>query len=89
MDPDNRRPVDFSKRTKLLEELKLREKENRPAFIQDLLNRWVDGKIKLYVTYKGLNFRRSQEPLFEEGNYLPIDASDESESTSAPSPGKR
>ena len=76
VDPDNRRPVDFGKRIKLLEELKQREKENRPALIQDLLTRWVDGKIKLYVTYKGLSFRRSQRSLFEEGNYLPIDASD-------------
>jgi (1->4)-alpha-D-glucan 1-alpha-D-glucosylmutase len=76
VDPDNRRPVDFSKRIKLLEELKQREKENRPAFIQDLLSRWVDGKIKLYVTYKGLSFRRSQRSLFEGGNYLPIDVSD-------------
>ena len=89
MDPDNRRPVDFSKRIKLLEELKQREKENRPAFIQDLLSRWVDGKIKLYVTYKGLSFRRSQRSLFEGGNYLPIDALTESESMSAPSPGRK
>jgi (1->4)-alpha-D-glucan 1-alpha-D-glucosylmutase len=76
VDPDNRRPVDFSKRIKLLEELKQREKENRPALIQDLLSSWVDGKIKLYVTYKGLSFRRSHRSLFEGGNYLPIDASD-------------
>jgi (1->4)-alpha-D-glucan 1-alpha-D-glucosylmutase len=76
VDPDNRRPVDFGKRIKLLEELKRREKEDRASLIQDLLTRWVDGKIKLYVTYKGLSFRRSQRSLFEEGNYIPIDASD-------------
>ena len=74
VDPDNRRPVDFGKRIKLLEELKQREKENRPSLIQDLLTRWVDGKLKLYVTYKGLSFRRSHRSLFEEGNYIPIDA---------------
>ena len=74
VDPDNRRPVDFGKRIKLLEELEQREKENRPALIQDLLSRWVDGKIKLYVTYKGLSFRRSHRSLFEEGNYIPIEA---------------
>ena len=76
VDPDNRRPVDFDKRIKLLEELKQREKEDRASLIQDLLTRWVDGRIKLYVTYKGLSFRRSQRPLFEEGSYLPIDTSD-------------
>ena len=74
VDPDNRRPVDFGKRIKLLEELKQREQENRPALIQELLNRWVDGKIKLYMTHKGLSFRRSHKSLFEEGNYIPIDA---------------
>src|SRR4029434_5224823 len=56
--------------------LKQRDKENRPALIQDLLSSWVDGKSKLYVTYKGLSFRRSHRSLFEGGNYLPIDASD-------------
>src|SRR5262245_51619543 len=74
VDPDNRRPVDFGKRIKLLEEVKQREKENRSAFIQDALSRWVDGKSKLYVTYKGLSFRRSHRSLFEEGNYIPIHA---------------
>jgi (1->4)-alpha-D-glucan 1-alpha-D-glucosylmutase len=76
VDPDNRRPVDFGKRMKLLEELKQREIEDCPALVQDLLTRWVDGKIKLYVAYKGLSFRRSHRSLFEEGSYLPIDVSD-------------
>jgi (1->4)-alpha-D-glucan 1-alpha-D-glucosylmutase len=76
VDPDNRRPVDFGRRMTLLEELKQREKEGRAALVQDLLARWVDGKIKLYVTYKGLSFRQSHKSLFEEGGYLPIDASD-------------
>jgi len=76
VDPDNRRPVDFGKRIKLLEELKEREKENRPSLIQDVLTCWVDGKIKLYVTYKSLSFRRSHRSLFEEGNYIPIDVFD-------------
>jgi (1->4)-alpha-D-glucan 1-alpha-D-glucosylmutase len=74
VDPDNRRPVDFDKRIKLLAELKQREQENRPALIRDLLTCWGDGKIKLYVTYKGLSFRRSQSSLFEEGDYIQIDA---------------
>ncbi|HSF59576.1 MAG TPA: malto-oligosyltrehalose synthase, partial [Candidatus Binatia bacterium] len=76
VDPDNRRPVDFGKRMKLLEELKQREKEDRSSLLQELLSRWVDGKIKLYVTYKGLSFRRSHRSLFEAGSYLAIDASD-------------
>jgi (1->4)-alpha-D-glucan 1-alpha-D-glucosylmutase len=73
VDPDNRRPVDFNKRIRLLEELKQREQESRPALIDDLLTSWGDGKIKLYVTYKGLGLRRSQRSLFDEGDYIPID----------------
>ena len=73
VDPDNRRPVDFSKRIKLFEELKQGERENRSALLQNLLTHWVDGKIKLYVTYKGLSFRLSRRSLFEAGNYLPIE----------------
>jgi (1->4)-alpha-D-glucan 1-alpha-D-glucosylmutase len=76
VDPDNRRPVDFAKREKLLEELRQREKKDRVLLIEDLFTRWVDGRIKLYVTYKGLTFRRSQRSLFEEGNYIPVMASD-------------
>lgn len=76
VDPDNRRPVDFGKRMKCLEELKQREKEDHASLIQDLLAHWADGKIKLYVTHKSLSFRRSQRSLFEEGNYIPIDAAD-------------
>jgi (1->4)-alpha-D-glucan 1-alpha-D-glucosylmutase len=76
VDPDNRRPVDFGKRIKLLEELKQREREDRPSLIQDLLAHWVDGRIKLYVTYKGLNFRRAQRSLLQGGNYIPLYASE-------------
>jgi (1->4)-alpha-D-glucan 1-alpha-D-glucosylmutase len=76
VDPDNRRPVDFSKRMKVLKELKQREREDRASLIQDLLACWVDGKIKLYVTHKSLIFRRSHRSLLEEGDYLPIDASE-------------
>jgi (1->4)-alpha-D-glucan 1-alpha-D-glucosylmutase len=75
VDPDNRRPVDFDKRTRLLEELKRREKEDRAVLIRDLLQRWTDGRIKLYTIYKALNFRRTQKYLFHSGDYLPLQAS--------------
>jgi len=75
VDPDNRRPVDFAKRTRLLEELKRREKEDRAALIGDLLKRWTDGRIKLYTIYKALNFRRAEKEIFHSGDYLPVHAS--------------
>ena len=75
VDPDNRRPVDFAKRAKLLEELKRSEKKDRAALIRDLLARRTDGRIKLFTIYKALNFRRTQKDLFHSGDYLPLQAS--------------
>jgi (1->4)-alpha-D-glucan 1-alpha-D-glucosylmutase len=75
VDPDNRRPVDFAKRARLLDEIKRREKDDRAELIRDLLERWSDGRIKLYTIYKGLNFRRARQELFRSGEYLPVHAS--------------
>jgi (1->4)-alpha-D-glucan 1-alpha-D-glucosylmutase len=74
VDPDNRRPVDFAKRAKLLEELKRREADGLTPLIQELLDRWEDGRIKLYLTYKCLNFRRAHPDLFQDGRYVPLAA---------------
>jgi (1->4)-alpha-D-glucan 1-alpha-D-glucosylmutase len=73
VDPDNRRPVDFAKRARLLKELKRREEDPTPL-VQELLAHWEDGRIKLYLTYKALNFRRAHPDLFLEGEYVPLAA---------------
>ncbi len=72
VDPDNRRPVDFRKRAQLLKELKRRESKSRDTLIPELLVNWEDGRIKLYVTYKALSFRREHRALFLAGEYLPL-----------------
>jgi (1->4)-alpha-D-glucan 1-alpha-D-glucosylmutase len=72
VDPDNRRPVDFARRVRLLGELKKRERKGVYPHIQELLDRWQDGRVKQYVTYKTLNFRRTHAELFHEGDYLPL-----------------
>ncbi len=69
VDPDNRRPVDFTHCKRLLEGL-----EQDPPAVTDLLASWRDGRIKLYVTRQGLHFRRERRRLFEEGGYLPLEA---------------
>lgn len=74
VDPDNRRPVDFAARIKLLKELEQREKEDQPALIRELLHHWSDGRIKLYLIYKSLTFRGARRSLFDEGEYLPIES---------------
>jgi len=65
-DPDNRRPVDFDKRIHTLRWLK------RHAKPSELLNHWEDGRIKLFITWKALSFRRDHLSLFLDGEYLPL-----------------
>ena len=72
VDPDNRRPVDFNKRTQLLKKLKQQEKKGRAALVAGLLSHWQDGRLKLYVTYQGLKLRRNYPELFRQGAYLPL-----------------
>jgi (1->4)-alpha-D-glucan 1-alpha-D-glucosylmutase len=73
VDPDNRRPVDFQKRSEALRELRHKEARSAAALPPRLLFRWRDGAVKLFVTYKALNFRRTQPELFLEGDYLPLE----------------
>jgi (1->4)-alpha-D-glucan 1-alpha-D-glucosylmutase len=76
VDPDNRRPVDYGLRMRLLEELKARESStDRASLAGELLDSKGDGRIKLYVTYRGLNFRRENRALMERGAYMPLHTS--------------
>jgi (1->4)-alpha-D-glucan 1-alpha-D-glucosylmutase len=72
VDPDNRRPVDFVKRGTFLEELKRGEKSDRAGMLCDLLSHWQDGRVKLYLIYKALNFRCGHPEVFQRGRYLPL-----------------
>jgi (1->4)-alpha-D-glucan 1-alpha-D-glucosylmutase len=74
VDPDNRGPVDFEKRVRLLAELEQQEEGDRLGLLQNLLEHWRDGRIKLYVTAKALNFRRTHGGLFLDGAYEPLQA---------------
>jgi (1->4)-alpha-D-glucan 1-alpha-D-glucosylmutase len=74
VDPDNRRPVDFDKNEGYLREIQQFENEGLTALLDDLQSRWEDGRIKLYLTYRGLNFRRRNRELFQNGEYLPLKA---------------
>ncbi len=75
VDPDNRRPVDFPKRERMLAELAAAEHNGAEALAEQLLLHWPDGRIKLYLTRKALEFRRQHHALFLEGDYVPLHAS--------------
>jgi len=68
VDPDNRRPVDFQKRQRLLSQVAAL----KPERAGELLSNFGDGTTKLYVIYKALEFRRKNRLLFEEGEYIPL-----------------
>jgi (1->4)-alpha-D-glucan 1-alpha-D-glucosylmutase len=72
VDPDNRRPVDFAKRAFLLSELRSGESRGAATLLHEIITRWKDGRIKLYLTWKALNFRRRHRELFLGGSYLPL-----------------
>ena len=72
VDPDSRRPVDFRKPMGLLEDLIQQEAKGQQSLVQQMLNSWEDGRVKLYVTYKALNARSSYRDVFRDGQYIPL-----------------
>ena len=75
VDPDNRRPVDFNARRRVMKQLKRRmAATSRVGLARELVRTWQNGVIKLYVTVTALNYRREMKLLFKDGAYLPLDA---------------
>ncbi len=68
VDPDNRRPVDYKRRREMLAQLA----QAKPRELVDL---WPDGRIKMFLTQRALQFRREHVDLFRRGGYLPLRAS--------------
>jgi (1->4)-alpha-D-glucan 1-alpha-D-glucosylmutase len=77
VDPDNRRAVDYRKRAQLLEELRRPEADGSIRLSRELLASWQDGRIKMYLMWKALEFRRAHQKLFQEGAYIPLSVSGE------------
>ena len=76
VDPDNRRPVDYEKRRAMLAQLRdLRTPDT--AGVRALADHLEDGRCKLYLTWKVLQFRREHEELFRRGEYVPLRVSGE------------
>jgi len=77
VDPDNRRPVDFDLRSRLLDELcalASQPSDARAAAVRAMLERLDDGQAKLLVIYTALQLRRAQPDLFRGGEYVPVSA---------------
>ncbi len=74
VDPDNRRPVAFEKREKMLDEIRSSEKKKGYKLAKNLLRSREDGRIKLFLIYKVLKARRMNSELFEKGTYISLRA---------------
>ncbi len=69
VDPDNRRPVDYELRRRLLEDLK------RGMTPEEILARMDEGLPKLWVIRQGLHLRRRRPELFgRQADYQPLRA---------------
>jgi len=77
VDPDNRRPVDFAIRNRLLDEVKSWPSGNLADELGAALESIDDGRVKLHVIWTALQVRAAQEQLFREGSYLPLKVSGE------------
>jgi (1->4)-alpha-D-glucan 1-alpha-D-glucosylmutase len=74
VDPDNRGPIDFTSRAGTLKEIAGAEAETSESLLRSMLDRWCDGRIKLFLIWKALRFRRDHASLFHEGEFLPLQA---------------
>ncbi len=68
VDPDNRRPVDFSARVSALASL------GTPDWAR-LVQDWPDGRLKLAWTRQLLKLRAELADVFTDGDYQPLDVS--------------
>ncbi|WP_369303078.1 malto-oligosyltrehalose synthase [Pseudomonas sp. N2-5-1-1] len=64
VDPDNRRPVDFSARQQAL---------NTPPDIPELLSNWRDGRVKQALIAQVLALRKANPEIFHSGRYTPLE----------------
>ncbi|WP_036497361.1 malto-oligosyltrehalose synthase [Nitrosococcus oceani] len=74
VDPDNRHPVDFVLRQRMLQHLMLLTHSKQPlkSHTYELLRTKEDSLVKLYLTWKTLSFRAKFPLLFEKGDYTSL-----------------
>jgi (1->4)-alpha-D-glucan 1-alpha-D-glucosylmutase len=73
VDPDNRRPVDYERRRRLLKELMAGDAP--PQVLPDRVNGLAStdySPAKLWLLWKALRARKAEAPLFERGHYIPL-----------------
>jgi (1->4)-alpha-D-glucan 1-alpha-D-glucosylmutase len=77
VDPDNRRPVSFEPRRRMLEEIEREtagDAESRARFLSELVANPEDGRLKLHVTRAALAARKERSAAFRSRIYVPLEA---------------
>jgi (1->4)-alpha-D-glucan 1-alpha-D-glucosylmutase len=78
VDPDNRRPVDYELRIRLMKDIEVRRGEAGPRdAAREMVEGWQDGRIKLHVVQTALRMRLALPEVFAGGGYVPLVAEGE------------
>jgi (1->4)-alpha-D-glucan 1-alpha-D-glucosylmutase len=72
VDPDNRRPVDFTHRCGMLAAIRAGFENDRESLIGELLSSMEDGRVKMFLIWRVLSERRRLAGLFGGGEYHPL-----------------
>ena len=72
VDPDNRRPVDFSIRKSSLRNIKEEAQADRLSLVSKLLRQREEGRIKLFLISMALRTRKQYADVFQMGTYTPL-----------------
>ena len=73
VDPDNRRPVDYETRARMLRAVAGDRGVCASAeCAAELLAARRDGRVKMFVTARALSVRARMSALYEEGDYIPL-----------------
>lgn len=72
VDPDNRRPVNYAKRQKLLDALIREHDENPAGLITSLTADLSHSRAKVFVLHRLLFLRRHRPELFRDARYIPL-----------------
>jgi (1->4)-alpha-D-glucan 1-alpha-D-glucosylmutase len=74
VDPDNRRPVDYGVRMRMLQDMAERVERGESAKLaSELLADWHDGRVKAYVTWRLLHLRKERAAAFLDGPYAALE----------------
>jgi (1->4)-alpha-D-glucan 1-alpha-D-glucosylmutase len=77
VDPDNRRPVDYTAHSQWLEKLEQQQAGGNEALLPWLDENKRDGVQKMFVIHRLLQFRHRNRLLFLKGEYLPLKLSED------------